>query len=220
MALGIADPEAVVAATEGDVTAAGQLFAAAGAALDQGNAADLAVTAYGSNGRPLAWDGRPSELPADRLQGEEAWFFAQGALGLRLVYVTPVMTADGRRVGTIAAERSLGSATTLRPDADADAFRYAGRIAPVSIELRFEVDRTTSDVSVFEVTAPSGAHLFTASMDAADLARTRDHWRRRIQVVGAYDAGSLSGAALRPAPRLAQQAQARAALYRGGRAGR
>ena len=178
MALGMADPESVVAAAQGDVTAAGQLFAAAGAALDQENAADFAVTAYGLNGRPLAWDGRPSELPADRLQGEEAWFFAQGALGLRLVYVSPVMTADGRRIGTIAAERSLGSATTLRPDADADAFRYAGRIVPVSIELRFEAGRTTPDESAFEVAAPSGAHLFTASMDAADLARIRDRWRR------------------------------------------
>ena len=178
MALGMADPETLVAAAEDDVTAAGRLFAAADAAITQGNDADFAVTAYGSNGQPLAWDGRPSNIPADRLQGEEAWFFAQGAPGLRLVYVTPVMTGDGRWVGTIAAERSLGIATTSRPDVNADAFRFASRIAPISIELGFEAGRTTPDALAFEVAAPSGAHLFTASMDAADLARTRDRWRR------------------------------------------
>ena len=178
MALGMADPQTVAAAAQDDVMAAGRLFAAADAAITQGNAGDFAVTAYGSNDRPLAWDGRPSDLPADRLQGEEAWFFAQGALGLRLAYVTPVMTVDGRRVGTIAAERSLGLATTPRPDLNADAFRYASRIAPISIELGFEAGRTTPDASAFDVTAPSGAHLFTASLDAVDLARTRDRWRR------------------------------------------
>ena len=188
VALGMADPESVVAAAQDDARAARRLFAAADAALAQADAADFAVTAYGSNGRPLAWGGRPSELPADRLQGEQAWFFAQGALGLRLVYVTPVITADGQRVGTIAAERSLGPATTPRRSATSDAtseanaragaFQYASRMAPVSIELRFEAGRTTPDASVFEVAAPSGAHLFTASIDATDLARTRDRWRR------------------------------------------
>ena len=178
MALGMADSETVVAATEGDVTAASRLFAAADTAITQGSAADFAVTAYGSNGQPLAWDGRPSDLPGDRLQGEEAWFFAQGALGLRLVYVTPVVTADDRRVGTIAAERSLGLSATPQPDVSTDAFRYASRLAPISIELGFEAGRTTPDPSAFEVPDPSGAHLFTASVDAADLARTRDRWRR------------------------------------------
>lgn len=114
MARGMADAESVVAAEQDDITAARQLFAAADAALTQGDAADFAVTAYSSTGRPLAWDGRPSDLPADRLQGDEAWFLAQGALGLRLVYVTPVMTAAGQRVGAVAAERSLGPAVTTR----------------------------------------------------------------------------------------------------------
>jgi signal transduction histidine kinase len=177
MAHGMADPETVVAAAQDDVTAARRLFGAASAAIAQGNVADFAVTAYGANGQPLAWDGRPSDLPEDRLQGGEAWFFAQGALGLRLVYVTPVMTADGLRVGTIAAERSLGLATP-RPDANTDVFRYASRIAPVSIELGFEAGRTTPDPSAFEVLAPSGAHLFSATVDPADLAGTRGRWRR------------------------------------------
>jgi len=113
MALGIADPASVVAAAEGDVTAAQRLFEAAAGALAQARDADYALTAYAVDGRPLAWNGRPSELPRDRLEGEEAWFFARGALGLRLVYVTPVVAGGGERVGTVAAERSLALAASI-----------------------------------------------------------------------------------------------------------
>jgi len=176
MALGVADGESVVAAARDDVTAARRLFAAAEAAVTDENEADIALTAYDLNGRPLAWDGRPSELPPDRLQGDEAWFFAQGALGLRLVYVAPVTVASGPRVGTVAAERSLSSPAASR--SDVDAFRYASRPAPVSIELRFEAARTTPAAGRFDVAAPSGARLFTAILDSADLARTRNRWRR------------------------------------------
>ena len=118
MALGMADSEVVVAAAQDDVTAASRLFAAASAAIAQGDGADFAVTAYDVNGEPMAWDGRPSELPAERLQSDEAWFFTQGALGLRLVYVTPVRTADGRRIGAVAAERARSaSRSPLGPTA-------------------------------------------------------------------------------------------------------
>jgi hypothetical protein len=164
MALGVADAESVVAAAEGDVTASRRLFAAVEAAVVDEIEADVALTAHAINGRPLAWDGRPSELPPDRLQGDEAWFFAQGALGLRLVYVAPVTTAGGQRVGTVAAERSLSSPTASR--SDLDAFRYDSRPAPVSIELRFEAARTTPAEGTFEVAAPSGARLFTATLDS------------------------------------------------------
>ncbi len=176
MALGVADAESVIAAAQGDVTAARRLFVATETAVVDEIEADVALTAYGINGRPLAWDGRPSELPPDRLQSDEAWFFAQGALGLRLVYVAPVTAAGGQRVGTVAAERSLSSPTASR--SDIDAFRYDSRPAPVSIELRFEAARTTQAEGTFEVAAPSGARLFTATLDAADLARTRNRWRR------------------------------------------
>jgi signal transduction histidine kinase len=176
MALGVADGDSVVAASADDVTATRRLFAAAEGAVVTDEEAEVALTVYDLNGRPLAWDGRPSELPPDRLQGAEAWFFAQGALGLRLVYVAPVTTAAGQRVGTVAAERSLSSAAASR--AEADAFRYDSRLAPVSIELRFEAARTTPAAGTFDVEAPSGARLFTATLDATDLARTRDRWRR------------------------------------------
>ncbi|MGH9254723.1 MAG: ATP-binding protein [Vicinamibacterales bacterium] len=176
MALGLADPNTVAAAADGDLLASRRLFAASSTALAQALDADYAITAYASDGRPLAWDGRASELPPDRLQGDEAWFFTRSALGLRLVYVAPVTASSGERIGAVAAERSLDP--TITSPASADLFRYDTRVAPVSIELRFEGARTRPDASAFEVQAPSGAPLLTASLDAADLAQTRDRWRR------------------------------------------
>ena len=174
MALAMADPASVVAAAGGDVIAAGRLFEAAGSALAEGP--EYAVTAYAADGRPVAWDGRPSQLPPDRLQGEEAWFFTRGALGLRLVYVTPVLAVGGDRVGTVAAERSVD--LEAPPLGDADILRYPSRIAPVSLELQFEGARTSPAGFTFDVAAPSGARLLTATLELADLARTRDRWRR------------------------------------------
>ena len=177
MAGGIADAESLMAAARGDVIAARRLFAAADAALAQDDDGDLAVTAYATDGRALAWSGRPSELPVDRLLSGDAWFFARGALGLRLVYATPVVSADGTRVGTVAAERSLRSANA-RPVSDADVFRYDTRVAPVSLALNFESGVATADAPSFEVPAPSGERLLTASVASADLERTRQRWRR------------------------------------------
>ena len=174
MALSLADARSLAAAAAGDTTAARRLFQAADTALIQASGTDYALTAYASDGRPIAWDGRPSELPSDRLSGDEAWFFTRSALGLRLVYITPVETATGERVGSVAGERSLASAAG---DAD-DVFQYDTRIAPVSIEQRFERGRTQPGGAAFDVMAPSGAPLLTATLDPADVARSRDRWRR------------------------------------------
>ena len=96
IARGVADPAALVAAARDDEGAARTLFdAAQAAAVAHTSDVELAVTAYATAGRPLAWAGRPSELPKDRLEGDEAWFIAQGALGLRLVYAMPVNDASG-----------------------------------------------------------------------------------------------------------------------------
>ena len=99
------DESAVNTAMTGDNAAARRLFAAAEAAVEERTDQDLSLTIYTSDGRPLAWGGRPSEIPSDRLQAGEAWFFAQGALGLRLVYVAPIM-ARTTRIGTMASERA------------------------------------------------------------------------------------------------------------------
>ena len=163
-------------AAEGDAVAARRLFEAAEASVRTLQDVDVAVTAYADGGNPVAWSGRPSELPRDRLQGEEAWFFAQGALGLRLVYVAPVVDAESRRVGTIAAERAL-SPTGVTPG-DAAPFEIDGGWAPVSIDPTLQAGRTAPDLRAFDVSAPDGTRLLTASVAPSDLAYARQQWRR------------------------------------------
>src|SRR5262245_8662066 len=165
LAAGAADAQLLPAASEGNPAAARRLFDASAAALTRGNEGELALTTYAADGMPLAWAGRPSEIPPDRVAGNEAWFITPGALGLRLVYVTPVTQDGNRRVGSTVAESAIGTS-------------FPTRIAPVSIDLPFEGELTTPNATAFEVTAPSGQRLLTARVDAAELARARDWWRR------------------------------------------
>src|SRR6266850_2242849 len=166
------------AAAEGDTGAARELFEAAEAAVRGKESSELAVTAYSAGGRPVAWAGRPSELPPDRLQGPEAWFFAQGALGLRLVYVAPIVApTDGRRIGVVAAERALAPAPGVRQP-DTHPLEFPSSIAPVSMYPTFQDVRTRADDAAFEVNAPSGARLLTAVVSRADLGYARQEWRQ------------------------------------------
>ncbi len=45
----------------------------------------------GGTTRPVAWAGRPSELPLERINGPAALFIAPGPLGFRLVRIQPVV---------------------------------------------------------------------------------------------------------------------------------
>jgi signal transduction histidine kinase len=175
----LADPNTLQAAARDDENAAARLFDIAQAAtVGQTGDVELAVTAYGPGSRALAWAGRPSELPKDRLEGDEAWFIAQGALGLRLVYVMPVDDAAGNRIGTIASEQSIRRPTSAGGVNRADEFQFPGELVPVSLELAFEDIRATLDPDRIDITGPNGRHLVTAVITPSDLMEARAQWRR------------------------------------------
>ena len=175
----LADPNTLQAAARDEENAARRLFDIAQAATVSHSAdVELAVTAYGPGSRPLAWAGRPSELPKDRLEGDEAWFIAQGALGLRLVYAMPVTDAAGNRIGTIASEQSIRRPTSTGAVTRVDDFQFPGELIPVSLELAFEDIRTTPDPDRIDVTGPNGRHLVTAVITPSDLVEARAQWRR------------------------------------------
>jgi signal transduction histidine kinase len=179
VARSVADADTLVAASSDEENAARKLFdAAQAAAVAQTSDVELAVTAYAPGGRPLAWAGRPSELPKDRLEGDEAWFIAQGALGLRLVYAMPVNDAAGNRVGTIAAEQSIRPPSPSGAATRTDQFQFPGEIVPVSLELAFEDIRATPDPDRIDITGPNARHLVTAVVTPSDLAQARAYWRR------------------------------------------
>ena len=184
MASDVSDAATIRLAIAADTGAARRLFTTADAAVRAREDDDVALTVYASDGRPLAWAGRPSELPGDRLQNGEAWFPAQGALGLRLVYVAPVDGPSGR-IATVAAERTLPRAGPSQPPAAGGTetpsllgFRFPTRIAPVSIQFLAGDPGTRPDPRAFDVATPTGARLLTAGVATSDIALTRSRWRR------------------------------------------
>src|SRR5438477_1043148 len=74
MARQLANPDEIAAAAREDAAAAKLFVSAQSAAAARTPDVELAITAYSVGGQPLAWAGRPSELPRDRLEGDEAWF--------------------------------------------------------------------------------------------------------------------------------------------------
>jgi signal transduction histidine kinase len=167
LARAASDADELRDATGGDVSAARLMFDRLTALLATESDGERAVTVYTPDGIPLAWAGSPSELAPDRLAGDEAWFVAPGALGLRLVYVAPVLAPDDSRVGSVATERALGSS-------------YVTHVAPVAIELPFEGAGTVRDARIVQVTAPSGRPLLTARVDPLAVATGRRQWRLAV----------------------------------------
>lgn len=168
--------EVITSAGRGEADAVRSLFDRAAAAL-AGDATDTrSITVYGSSGQAIAWAGRPSDLPADRLAAGEAWFLAQGAFGLRLVYLAPVTSGDGRRAGTISTERALDVVTP--GPGEVGEFVMASTATPVAIDLAFEGERTVVEPGRFDVSDPAGNRLLVATVAEEDLARTARRWNR------------------------------------------
>ena len=183
MALEAGEPQTIHAAIDGDTGAIRRLLTSTAAVVSEDDPYDSALTIYGNDGEPVAWSGRPTELLADRLQGDEAWFAALGASGLRLMYVRPV-TENGTRLGTIAVERPVtvsvdatGRRVSGLQGQDTDAFRFRTWIADVSLQLRYEGEPTSDGATTFAIDDPSGNRLLTATIDPDDLAATRSRWQ-------------------------------------------
>jgi signal transduction histidine kinase len=180
----MADPELIRLAAAEDETAASQLFAAAREALAAGEeTTDAALTVFAANGLAVAWAGRPSELPGSRLGTAESYFFSSTALGPRLVFIRPVGTGTSR-AGTVVAERSVVSAERLKPGgslrqgAERADVTVSTRFAPVIVQAAIPGDPSSRDPESFQVSAPDGTPLITATLSAGELRATRDRWRR------------------------------------------
>jgi signal transduction histidine kinase len=180
----VADPAPVRAALNEDLPATRALFERLAQAEGVATG-DLSLSIYSAGSQPLAWAGRPSELPADRAQDGESWFIIEGALGLRLVYVVPVVEGT-TRIGLVSAERELDVSGRRRASASLqgapEGYHLDTFLAPVSLALPFE--RTGSrDRTSFDIMAPTGQRLLSASVSPADLAATRVRWRRALQTI-------------------------------------
>lgn len=136
-----------------------------------------AITLYSADDQVLAWMGRPSTLPVERLHGPSALFVTPGPLGLRLVYVAPVMLpAGGRRAGVIATEYVLSpaSAATLSDTAD---YAFPTSLVSVTLVPRYVRSADTASQAAVVLRGASGEPLLEVRTDPDTLAEARRSWR-------------------------------------------
>jgi signal transduction histidine kinase len=139
----------------------------------------IAVTVYDDRGLAQAWSGRPSYIPTDRTSGDEDLFVLRSALGLRLVHVFPITAADGRRLGSVAAEHVLSRAVAGAAIAQSDE-SLSTPLAPVSLRLRSEGAGEQQRPGAFVLRTADNDTLVEASVAAPDLDRARTDWRRTV----------------------------------------
>ncbi len=182
VAASLATRQGEMAAAPGDAQALRALFDAAAAAVGPASSTNLATTVYSVDGTPLAWAGRPSELPRERVAGPEALFVAPGPLGRRLVLVKPVTrTAErqAQRVATIIAERVLPSIADVE-NPIAGTFVLQTSVVPVVLRTRYEGAGGTHGPQVFLVDGPGGAPLLEGHVRPQDIAAARVGLRRNM----------------------------------------
>jgi signal transduction histidine kinase len=139
----------------------------------------FAVTAYRPSGRPLAWSGVPSEVSVDRIAGEETYFVAPGPLGLRLIYIRPVLDpATLHRVGVVVAERVISSLRGMRMPTDEGVLDMR-TVVPVTARP-FAPTRASGS---FVINGPAGQPLIIAQVSEQAIRDARSMWRRRVSAV-------------------------------------
>jgi nitrogen fixation/metabolism regulation signal transduction histidine kinase len=138
----------------------------------------FAVTVYRADGAlPIAWSGVPSEVPVGRMDGAEALFVAPGPLGLRLVYVKPVLEpSKNHRVAVVVAERVISSTRGGRTSEDVLALRT---VVPVTVRPHTPGESADG----FVVSGPLRQPLLTAHVSSDSLRESRLTWRRRTTSV-------------------------------------
>jgi signal transduction histidine kinase len=136
-----------------------------------------ALTVYGPEGRPLAWAGRPGQLPTNRLTGPDALFLAPSSTGLRLMRIVAVTDggAPERRVATVVAEAPLPN----RDDTPSNDFSVTSSVVAVPLRLTFEIDDAATPDSI-EIRDPQGQPIARAEAPAEDIENARVTWRLRI----------------------------------------
>jgi signal transduction histidine kinase len=140
----------------------------------------IAVTIYEARGGTArAWVGRPSDIVSDRLSGPSAFFVTPSPLGLRLVHVLPIAGPDGRRLGSVAAERGLSPAPVSAAIAPSG-FELPTPLGPASLRTRFEGAGDAPRTNASLLRAPGGEPLVEVSIAPGDIRRARHAWRRAV----------------------------------------
>jgi signal transduction histidine kinase len=180
------DPEAIRRSSRDD-SAVRDLFRQLAMEVPPGSSVSAGLTIYGAQGAPIAWAGRVSDVPRDRIDGPAALFVSLDALGPRLVRVLPVADPSrpsGQRLATVVAEQLVAERTDESPS-PSDAFRLPTSVVDVTV-------RATPGLAppeppfAFTIRAPDGHPLANAEVAPEDLAAARSrlrNWTRALVLI-------------------------------------
>lgn len=171
------DPVLVRAVESRETTAIRELFDRLASEARQFEPITVAVSVLDPAGRSVAWAGRPSPLPPERVSGPDALFLAPSATGLRLTRVAPVREGSPeRRAATIVVEAPLARVSTRLAVED---FVLPTSLIPVPLRLTFESGATVPPGAII-IRDPEGLPLARADVPAGAVAAARDEWQRRV----------------------------------------
>ena len=176
-----ANPAAIAGASR-DTAASRALFQALGSELTGDLTGSAGVTVFSTRGTPLAWAGRVSDLPRDRLEGPGSLFVSLDPMGPRLVRVEPVpdpARPTGPPLAFVVAEQLVVERTDVASPAS-DTFRLPTSVVDVDLRATPGLAPPTPPYS-FAITSASGAVLAEADVSPADLAAVRARWRASIR---------------------------------------
>jgi len=154
-----------------------RLFDVVAAAMpdDKDEAGRTGLTVYDPLGTPVAWAGRVSDLPKERIQGPSTLVIAPSALGPLLIRIELVVR-DGVRAATVVAEQSLGTLEGA-PRLTEEAFVLPTTLVPVTVRARAAGATSPGRAFTFVIAASDGGFVLEAEVSPDDLAAARAYWR-------------------------------------------
>jgi len=161
-----------------DSSQVGRLFDVVDDAIPDEETGRTGLTVYDAGAAPLAWAGRATDLPKERVEGPPALFVAPGALGPRLIRVEPVVDGNGPaavRRATVVVEQSLGSVES--EPGRGDTYVLSASFAPVIVHANVGGAAAPARPFAATILAPTGGPLVDVEVSPLDLARARARWR-------------------------------------------
>jgi signal transduction histidine kinase len=171
------DPAELQLASQGEPAAERQLFAhltESARRLDT----EVSATVHGTTAVPVAWTGRPVEIPDTRVAGPEATFLAPDAQGLRLIRVHPLNspTDPQQRAGTLVVQAPLARSD---PGGQPGDYVLPTSLVSVTVRPRFQ-GGTEAAPDEFLIRSSNGDVLASVSASSTALARARAALRGRV----------------------------------------
>jgi signal transduction histidine kinase len=176
----VAAPDQVVRARR-DSAALRALFDRLAALITPDVTGASGLTVYDGGGTPIAWAGRVSDIPRERIEGRTSLFVVLDPLGPRLVRTAAIRDPDrasGPPLGIVVAEQLVAERTDVASMLS-DTFRLPTSV--VDVEVRATPGAAPQSGYAFTIATADGQVLAEAEVAPRDLAEAHVAWRARTR---------------------------------------